>query len=73
MAPALYVNLLWMSIALLQFLLDAFIDVNQPGPGFLRGLLFPIGMGLYFYLASAGGVFLGYYLRERLMKWWYRD
>ena len=73
MAPALYINMVWMGIAILGFLLDAFIGVNPPGPYFLRNILIPIAVGLYWYLASAGGVFLGYYLRERFAKWWYRD
>jgi hypothetical protein len=73
MAPALYVELLGLCGFGVAFLLDRFIDVNPPGPHFLRGILFVILMGLYWYSASAGGVFLGYYLRERFAKWWYRD
>ena len=73
MAPALYLNLLWICVAGVAFLLDAFIGVNAPGPGFLRGLWVPVVLGLLWYIASAGGVFLGYYLRERFAKWWYGD
>jgi hypothetical protein len=71
MAPALYVNLIWICVASVVFLLDRFIDVNPPGPYFLQTLLITIGMGLLWYVASAGGVFLGYFLRERFAKWWY--
>jgi hypothetical protein len=74
MAPALYVNLCWITVAVLGFLLNAFMGNNTPGRyGFLVSFLLPIGVGLYWYLASAGGVFLGYYLRERFAKWWYGD
>jgi MFS family permease len=73
MAPVLYLELAGVCISIVGFLLDRFIDVNPPGPHFLRGILFTILMGLYWYLASAGGVFLGYYLRERFAKWWYGD
>jgi hypothetical protein len=73
MAPVLYLELAGVCVSVVGFLLDRFIDVNPPGPHFLRNILFPIGLGLYWYSASAGGVFLGYYLRERFAKWWYRD
>jgi purine-cytosine permease-like protein len=73
MAPALYLELAGVCISVVGFLLDRFIDVNPPGPHFLRDIFFVILMGLYWYSASAGGVFLGYYLRERFAKWWYRD
>ncbi len=73
MAPALYLELAGVCIAVVGFLLDRFIDVNPPQPGFLLYLWFPILMGLYWYTASAGGVLLGYFLRERFAKWWYGD
>ncbi len=73
MAPALYLELAGLCISIVGFLLDRFIDVNPPGPYFIRGIFFTIAIGLYWYLASAAGVFLGYYLRERLVKWWYGD
>jgi hypothetical protein len=73
MAPALYIELAGVCFAVVGFLLDRFIDVNPPQPGFLWYLWFPILMGLCWYLASAGGVFFGYYLRERFAKWWYGD
>jgi hypothetical protein len=73
MAPVLYLELLGVFVTVVGFLLDAFIGVNPPGPYFLRGILFAILMGLYWYSASAGGVFLGYFLRERFAKWWYGD
>jgi len=73
MVPVLYLDLAGVCVSVVGFMLDRFIDVNPPGPHFLRGILFAILMGLYWYLASAGGVFLGYYLRERFAKWWYGD
>ena len=73
MAPALYLNLSWMCVASVQFGLDAFIEVNPPGPGFVTGLLTSVAIGLLWYLASWAGVVLGYYLRGRLAKWWYGD
>jgi hypothetical protein len=73
MAPVLYLELAGVCVSVVGFLLDRFIDVNPPGPHFLRGILFTIAIGLYWYSASAGGVFLGYYLRERFAKWWYGD
>jgi hypothetical protein len=74
MAPALYVNLIWMGIAGISIFLELFMGSNDSGNfSFVMGLLFPIGMGLLWYIASAGGVFLGYYIREQLVKWWYRD
>jgi hypothetical protein len=73
MAPVLYLELAGVCISVVGFLLDRFIDVNPPGPYFLRNILSAIAIGLYWYSASAGGVFLGYYLRERFAKWWYGD
>lgn len=73
MAPALYLELLGLFGSGAAFLLDAFIGVNAPPPGSWRYLWVPIVMGLLWYIASAGGVFLGYLLRERLVKWWYGD
>jgi hypothetical protein len=73
MAPALYLELAGVCLAVVKFLLDRFIDVNPLGPHFIQGLLMSVAGGLYWYLASAGGVFLGYFLRERFAKWWYGD
>lgn len=73
MAPALYLNVLWISVAAVRFSLDAFIGVNPPGPGFLRDLLISVAIGLLWYIASAAGVFLGYFLRGKFAKWWYGD
>jgi hypothetical protein len=74
MAPALYVNLVWVSIAVLQYLFEVFMDSNEKSNvNFVNDFLSPIGMGLLWYIASAGGVFLVYHIRELLVKWWYRD
>lgn len=73
LAPALYLDLIWIFVAGVVFSLDAFIGVNPPGPGFWQGILISAAMGLLWYIASAGGVFLGYFLREKFAKWWYGD
>jgi hypothetical protein len=74
MAPALYLELAGLCGIGLQFLVDIVMGDYTPGRyGVLGSLLIAIGIGLYWYLSSAGGVFLGYYLRERFVKWWYRD
>jgi hypothetical protein len=73
MAPALYVNLLLIGMAAVQFGLDAFMEVNPPGPGFVTGLLIFAAIGLLWYLTSWAGVVLGYYLRERFVRWYYGD
>jgi len=73
MAPALYWNLLFMCGAGIQFLLDSFISVNPRTTGFLYGILLPFLIGLYWYLASLAGVILGYFLRGRIVRWWYGD
>jgi hypothetical protein len=73
MAPVLYLELAWLCVSVVIFLLDRFIDVNPPGQYFLQSILISIGIGLYWYAASAGGVFLGYYIRDRFVKWWYGD
>jgi hypothetical protein len=46
MAPALYLELLGVCGSIVAFLLDRFIDVNPPQPGFLRNLWIPILIGL---------------------------
>jgi hypothetical protein len=73
MAPALYVNLVWMGLAAVRFALGAFVGVNSPRPGFVTGILAPVAIALLWYLASWAGVLLGYCLRERFAKWWFGD
>jgi MFS family permease len=73
MAPALYLELLGLFGSGVAFLLDAFIGVNAPPPGSWRYLWVPVVMGLLWYIASTAGVFLGYLLRQRIVKWWYGD
>jgi hypothetical protein len=73
MAPALYVNLILMFVAGIGFFLNWFMGSNSRDPYLTRTILIAIGMGLLWYVTSAGGVFLGYFLRERFAKWWYRD
>jgi hypothetical protein len=64
MAPALYFILLWICAAFL----------SNASTGAKTGtLLIPIAVALYWYLASLAGVAFGYFLRKRLVKWWYRD
>jgi hypothetical protein len=72
MAPALYVFLLAMGAALTGSLLHGFINGWSIGT-FLYDYWGLILAGPLWYSASAGGVFLGYYLRERFAKWWYGD
>jgi hypothetical protein len=71
--PALYSNLIWMSVAGIAFLLDAFINVNDRGHIRFRDAGMALLIGLFFYLASLAGVASGYFLRERFAKWWYGD
>jgi hypothetical protein len=74
MVPALYVNLLLMIMIARGFLMDALTGSYHMGHTHaLRGILVLIAVTLYWYLASAAGVFLGYYLHERFAKWWYVD
>jgi len=74
MAPILYSNLLFMCVAGISFLMDAFIGVNEPrNTDFLSDILIYFLLGLYWYLASLAGVILGYLLRERFARWWYAD
>ncbi len=74
MAPALYCNLTFIFVAGLQFALDRFIDVNDArNSGSFWGLWMPFLVGLYWYLASLGGVGLGYFVRGRIVRWWYGD
>jgi hypothetical protein len=73
MAPALYVFLLAMGTALTGSLLHGFISNGWSIGTFLYDYWGLILAGPLWYSASAGGVFLGYYLRERFAKWWYRD
>ena len=74
MAPALYLELVGVFVASVAFLLNAFMGNNDQGNiGILGTIAIAVAIGLYWYLASAGGVFLGYYLRERFAKWWYGD
>jgi hypothetical protein len=70
MVPALFISILLIIIIFPQFINDKFIQTNSPRPGFVNGLLFPIGMGLLWYLASLAGVFLGYKFREYLAERW---
>jgi hypothetical protein len=72
-APALYVSLLFMSVALIGSLLHGFMNNNWSFKSFLYDYWGLPLISLLWYLASAGGVFLGYYLRERFAKWWYGD
>jgi hypothetical protein len=73
MAPALYVNLVWMGLAAIRLGLRAFVGVNPPRSGFVTGILIPAAIALLWYLASWVGVLLGYCLRERFAKWWFGD
>ena len=73
MAPALYVFLLAMGAALTGSLLHGFISNGWSIGTFLYDYWGLILAGPLWYSASAGGVFLGYYLRERFAKWWYGD
>ena len=73
MAPALYLEFVLLCQAVTEFLLDAFFGLTSPGVLLLQGILFAIGIGLYWYLVSATGVFLGYFLRERFAKWRYEE
>jgi hypothetical protein len=71
--PALYVYLLSISLALIGSLLHGFMDNNWNIRSFLYDYWGLILMSLLWYVTSAGGVFLGYFLRERFAKWWYGD
>jgi hypothetical protein len=71
MAPALYFNILWMSIAILDFLMSVFISNNTLSIySYLREISIPVAIGLLWYAVSAAGVFLGYNLREYVAKRW---
>ena len=73
MAPALYVNLIWMGVAGVRFALYAFIGVDSPRLGFVATILIPVAIALLWHLASWAGVLLGYCLRERFAKWRYGE
>jgi hypothetical protein len=73
MVPAIYLELAVFCDLGLQFLLDLLIGASKPGMyGILGDILMPAGIGLYWYLASTIGAFLGYFLKDRLAKWLYR-
>jgi hypothetical protein len=72
LAPGLYCGMLFVCVAGLSSLSDCLIG-GDPIWHFAGALGIGFSVGLYWWLVSAGGVFLGYYLRERFAKWWYRD
>jgi hypothetical protein len=72
-APALYSNVLFLCVVVAQIGIDAFVHNDTTGLGFLASLWVPVALCFYWYLASLAGVALGYYLRERIVKWWYGD
>lgn len=76
LAPALYSNLLIMFLTIGMLLMekfsDAFIGVKiANNSGLLRGVWAPVLIALYWYLMSLTGVGLGYFLRTRVVRWWY--
>jgi hypothetical protein len=71
--PALYTGLISMCVGGVAFLLDAFIDVNDRGHINLRNAGIAFLIGLFYYLSSLAGVAAGYFLRERIAKWYYGD
>jgi putative Mn2+ efflux pump MntP len=71
--PALYIFLIWTCGGAVVFLLDAFIDVNDRGHINLRNAGIALLIGLFYYLSSLAGVAAGYFLRERIAKWYYGD
>jgi hypothetical protein len=72
LAPGLYYGLLLMWVAGLSSLNDC-LTGGDPIWHIAGALGIGLLIGLYWWLVSAGGVFLGYFLRERLVKWWYGD
>ena len=72
LAPGLYCGMLFVCVAGLSSLNDCLIG-GDPVWHIAEALGIGFSVGLYWWLVSAGGIFLGYYLRERLVKWWYRD
>jgi hypothetical protein len=74
MSPVLYCSLIWAFVAGVVFLLDLYAGVDKSNnTGFLSGLWVLVLMALYWYLASLAGVRLGYFLRGRIVRWWYGD
>ncbi len=74
MAPALYTNIIFFFVSMVQISLDSFIGVNAgEGRRFLLDLWKFALIGFLLYAASLGGVVLGYYLRGRIVRWWYGD
>jgi hypothetical protein len=71
LAPGLYYGLLLMCMAGFSSIMDCL--GGDPIWHIAGALGIGLLIGSYWYLASAGGVFLGYYLRERFAKWWYGD
>ncbi|MGD0785463.1 MAG: hypothetical protein ABR969_06595 [Sedimentisphaerales bacterium] len=74
LSPVLYILLLWTCRTGVVSLLDSFTGVNQSNqPASMVGLLIPFLMGLLWFLSSLAGIGLGYFLRDRIVNWWYRD
>jgi hypothetical protein len=71
--PALYVYLLSIGAAFMGSLLHGFIKNDWSIRNFFYDYQGLFLMGLLWTVASAAGVFLGYFLRDRLVKWWYRN
>ncbi len=74
LSPVLYIVLLWTGRSVVEYLLDSFTGVNQSNRlGSMAGILISFLMVLYWYLSSLGGVGLGYFLRGKIVNWWYSD
>jgi hypothetical protein len=74
LSPILYIVLLWTFVSGVGALLDSFIGANQSNRLVsMAGILISFLMVLYWYLSSLAGIGLGYFLREKIVNWWYSD
>ncbi|HPS55843.1 MAG TPA: hypothetical protein PLP05_09600 [Sedimentisphaerales bacterium] len=73
LAPILYFNLIYIGVTFAGFLLQLFVDAYKPSNAGFLSWFFGILIGVYWYLASLAGVLLGYFIRSRILSWWYGD
>jgi hypothetical protein len=74
LSPILYLILFWIIRSIVEYSLDSFTGVNKSDQPFSKtGSLIAFLMFLLWFLSSLAGIGTGYFLREKIVNWWYGD